>query len=135
MALSSRHVSFSFLSNFIRGSGRASRGLYAGKDIRFGNSVSHSNRKTRRSFKPNVFNKRLWSDILDRWIPFKVSAHALRCIDHAGGLDNYILRNSLKTGDWDSTQAVRARKEMLEALEAKEKESKSDDGHCHTEAS
>ena len=33
---------------------RANRGLYAGKEIQFGNNVSHSERKTRRTWKPNV---------------------------------------------------------------------------------
>lgn len=38
-------------------SGRSRRGLYDGKDIRTGNNVSFSERKTRRKFKPNVFKK------------------------------------------------------------------------------
>lgn len=38
-------------------SGRAERGLYNGKDIRTGNNVSFSERKTKRKFKPNVFKK------------------------------------------------------------------------------
>ena len=35
--------------------------------------------------------KRLYSEILDRMIPIQVTSHALRCIDKAGGLDNYVL--------------------------------------------
>ena len=38
-------------------SGRSQRGLYNGKDIRSGNNVSFSERKTKRKFKPNVFKK------------------------------------------------------------------------------
>ncbi|CAN0016354.1 unnamed protein product, partial [Choristocarpus tenellus] len=55
----------------------------------FGNRISFSNRKTRRTWKPNVQLKRLWSETLERWIKFHVTTHALRCVDHAGGLDRY----------------------------------------------
>mmetsp|Transcript_10033 Transcript_10033/g.13148 ORF Transcript_10033/g.13148 Transcript_10033/m.13148 type:complete len:128 (+) Transcript_10033:21-404(+) len=76
------------------GSKRAAQGLYGGKDIGFGNNVSHSERKTRRSWKPNVQSKKLWSETLDEFVHFRVTTHALRCIDKAGGLDNYLLKNS-----------------------------------------
>ncbi|RVX03314.1 hypothetical protein CK203_019908 [Vitis vinifera] len=47
---------------------------------------------TRRSWKPNVQEKRLFSYILDRHIRVKVTTHALRCIDKAGGIDEYLLK-------------------------------------------
>eukprot|EP00298_Acanthocystis_sp_HF-20_P011648 c1949_g1_i1.p1 GENE.c1949_g1_i1~~c1949_g1_i1.p1 ORF type:complete len:140 (+),score=46.10 c1949_g1_i1:59-478(+) len=71
--------------------GRASRGLYHGRTIGFGNNVSHSERRTRRSWKPNVHSKNLWSDIYQKFLHFNVTTHALRCIDKAGGLDGYLL--------------------------------------------
>ena len=72
--------------------GRAKRGLYHGKTVRFGNSVSEDGgNKTRRKWSPNAKRKRLYSEILDRMIPIQVTSHALRCIDKAGGLDNYVL--------------------------------------------
>jgi hypothetical protein len=43
-------------------------GLYHGKDIRFGNSISHSHTKSKRSWHPNVFKKRLWSFAFDDWV-------------------------------------------------------------------
>lgn len=48
--------------------------------------------RTRRTWKPNVQEKRLFSYILDRHIRVKVTTHALRCIDKAGGIDEYLLK-------------------------------------------
>ncbi|PON73037.1 Ribosomal protein [Parasponia andersonii] len=73
--------------------GRAKRGIFAGRHIRFGNRVSEDGgNKTRRTWKPNVQEKRLFSYILDRHIRVKVTTHALRCIDKAGGIDEYLLK-------------------------------------------
>ncbi|KAJ7958648.1 Ribosomal protein [Quillaja saponaria] len=44
-------------------------------------------RKSRRSWKPNVQEKRLFSYIFNCHIRVKVTTHALRCIDKAGGID------------------------------------------------
>ncbi|KAF8392788.1 hypothetical protein HHK36_021025 [Tetracentron sinense] len=48
--------------------------------------------QTRRNWKPNVQEKRLFSYIIDRHIRVKVTTHALRCIDKAGGIDEYLLK-------------------------------------------
>ncbi|XP_023875293.2 large ribosomal subunit protein bL28m isoform X1 [Quercus suber] len=73
--------------------GRAKRGLYAGRHIQFGNHVSEDGgNKSRRTWKPNVQEKRLFSYVLDRHIRVKVTTHALRCIDKAGGIDEYLLK-------------------------------------------
>lgn len=67
-------------------------GLYGNTRIRFGNSVSEiTETKTRRKWHPNIKSKRLWSHALDRYIRMKVSVRALRTIDKAGGLDEYLL--------------------------------------------
>uniref|UniRef100_A0A803R9E5 Large ribosomal subunit protein bL28m n=1 Tax=Cannabis sativa TaxID=3483 RepID=A0A803R9E5_CANSA len=71
--------------------GRAKRGIFAGRHIRFGNSVSEDG-GNKRTWKPNVQDKRLFSYILDRHIRVKVTTHALRCIDKAGGIDEYLLK-------------------------------------------
>jgi large subunit ribosomal protein L28 len=78
-------------------SNRSRRGLYDGKDIRSGNNVSFSMRATKRTFKPNVFVKRVYSEILDGMIRFHLTASTLRSIDKAGGLDNYLLKNETIT--------------------------------------
>ncbi|XP_075506124.1 uncharacterized protein LOC142543039 [Primulina tabacum] len=73
--------------------GRAHRGIFAHRHIQFGNRVSEDGgNKSRRTWKPNVQEKRLFSYILDRHIRVKVSTHALRCIDKAGGIDEYLLK-------------------------------------------
>ncbi|KAL2933448.1 50S ribosomal protein L28, partial [Bienertia sinuspersici] len=48
--------------------------------------------RSKRSWKPNVQEKRLFSYILDRHIRVHVTTHALRCIDKAGGIDEYLLK-------------------------------------------
>ncbi|XP_062190067.1 large ribosomal subunit protein bL28m-like [Phragmites australis] len=73
--------------------GRAKRGIFAGRHIQFGNKVSEDGgNKSRRTWKPNVQEKRLFSYIHDRHIKVKVTTHALRCIDKAGGIDEYLLK-------------------------------------------
>eukprot|EP00262_Sarcandra_glabra_P016390 TRINITY_DN5329_c0_g2_i2.p1 TRINITY_DN5329_c0_g2~~TRINITY_DN5329_c0_g2_i2.p1 ORF type:complete len:205 (-),score=41.90 TRINITY_DN5329_c0_g2_i2:253-867(-) len=80
--------------------GRAKRGIYAGKHIQFGNQVSEDGgNKSRRTWKPNVQEKRLFSYILDRHIRVKVTTHALRCIDKAGGIDEYLLKTPYQKMD------------------------------------
>ncbi|KAJ9153010.1 hypothetical protein P3X46_026502 [Hevea brasiliensis] len=80
--------------------GRAKRGLFAGRHIQFGNRISEDGgNKSRRTWKPNVQEKRLFSYILDRHIRIKVTTHALRCIDKAGGIDEYLLRTSYQKMD------------------------------------
>lgn len=49
-----------------------------------GNNVSHSNKKTRRRFLPNLHSKRFFVPELDKWVTLKVSAHALRTINKYG---------------------------------------------------
>jgi large subunit ribosomal protein L28 len=72
-------------------SNRSRRGLYDGKDIRSGNNVSFSMKATKRKFKPNVFTKRVYSEILEEMVRFHLTTSTLRSIDKAGGLDNYLL--------------------------------------------
>ena len=55
-----------------------------GKRPMFGNSVSHSNAKTRRKFLPNLKTKRFFIPELDEWIELKVSVSALRTINKKG---------------------------------------------------
>lgn len=63
----------------------------SGKSVQTGNNVSHSNRKTRRRFLPNLHNFSLRSDILDCTVRLRLSANGMRTIEHNLGLDNYLL--------------------------------------------
>ncbi|GAV77883.1 Ribosomal_L28 domain-containing protein [Cephalotus follicularis] len=94
--------------------GRAKRGLFAGRHIRFGNQVSEDGgNKSRRSWKPNVQGKRLFSYILDRHIRVKVTTHALRCIDKAGGIDEYLLKTPYHKMDTEMGLFWKAKIEKL----------------------
>ena len=55
-----------------------------GKKPIVGNSVSHSNIKTKRRFLPNLKKKRLYFAEEDRWVTLKLSADALRTINKNG---------------------------------------------------
>ena len=65
----------------------------SGKKVMTGNNVSHANNKTKRKFLPNLNNVSLVSEKLDLTVRFKVSANALRSVEHAGGLDNFLLKS------------------------------------------
>jgi large subunit ribosomal protein L28 len=62
-----------------------------GKGVMVGHKVSHSNMKTKRRFLPNLLNVTMISDTLGRSVRLKVSANALKTVDHRGGLDSYLL--------------------------------------------
>ncbi len=55
-----------------------------GKRPMSGNSVSHSNRKTRRRFLPNLQTKKFFIPEVDEWVVLKVSTQAIRTIDKLG---------------------------------------------------
>jgi len=63
-----------------------------GKGPLSGHKVSHSNIKTKRRFMPNLRNVTLTSDSLQRKVRVRVSANALRTVDHRGGLDTFLLK-------------------------------------------
>ena len=61
-----------------------------GKTRQIGHRVSHSNRKTKRRFLPNLLNVTLLSDSLGRSVRLRISANALKSVDHRGGLDSFL---------------------------------------------
>ena len=65
-----------------------------GKAVLTGNLVSHSNRKTKRRFLPNLCNVTLQSDTLGRAVRLRISANALRTVEHRGGLDAFLAKAS-----------------------------------------
>ena len=60
--------------------------------VQTGNKVSHSNRKTRTRFLPNLCNVTLISDSLARSVRLRVAAAALRSVEHRGGLDAFLVK-------------------------------------------
>jgi large subunit ribosomal protein L28 len=86
-----------------------------GVNRQIGHKVSHSNIKTKRSFDPNLVNVTLTSDALGRSFKFRVTAAALRTIDHRGGLDAFLL----KAGEDElSARAARIRRDLKKKLAA-----------------
>lgn len=65
-----------------------------GKRALVGHKVSHSNIKSKRRFMVNLRNVTLLSDTLGRRVKVRVSANALKSVDHRGGLDAFLLKAS-----------------------------------------
>ena len=83
-----------------------------GKTIQFGNNVSHSQRKTRRRFNPNIQSVTLQSEILGEKVRMNITVSTLRSIEHNGGLDAYLLSTSnLKL----SEEAISVKKRIKKA--------------------
>jgi large subunit ribosomal protein L28 len=55
-----------------------------GKKAMTGNNVSHSKRRTKRKFYPNLFVKKYYLPEEERWISLKVSAAGIRLISKNG---------------------------------------------------
>lgn len=56
-----------------------------------GNKVSHSNRKTKTRFLPNLQEVSLLSDALGSRVSLRITAATLRSVEHCGGLDGFLL--------------------------------------------
>jgi large subunit ribosomal protein L28 len=63
-----------------------------GKGPLVGNNVSHANNKSKRRFLPNLNDVTLQSESLGRSFKLRVSASALRTVDHRGGLDAFLAK-------------------------------------------
>ncbi|GAA4527535.1 50S ribosomal protein L28 [Chelativorans composti] len=63
-----------------------------GKAVMSGHNVSHANNKTKRRFLPNLCEVTLMSEALGRSFRLRVSAAALRSVEHRGGLDAFLLK-------------------------------------------
>jgi large subunit ribosomal protein L28 len=66
----------------------------SGKGPMSGNLRSHAENKTRRVFNPNLCDVTLISDTLGRSFRLRVCAHALKTVEHRGGLDSFLLSAS-----------------------------------------
>ncbi|MDR0367492.1 MAG: 50S ribosomal protein L28 [Rickettsiales bacterium] len=56
-----------------------------------GHNVSHSERKTKRVFNPNLQDASFFSDILGVRVKFRASARAIKSVEKNGGIDSYLL--------------------------------------------
>ena len=86
-----------------------------GKGVLVGHKVSHSNMKTKRRFLPNLLNVTMISDALGRSVKLRVSANALKSVDHRGGLDAFLA----KAPDAElSAKALKIKRGIAKALAA-----------------
>lgn len=87
------------------------------KGVMYGNNVSHSNRKTRRRFLPNVQNFALQSLILNKTVKLHMTTSGVRTIEHNNGLDDYLIStaNSKLT-----TEALLIKKQILKSQKKRE---------------
>ena len=74
---------------------------------------SHAENKTKRVFRPNLCNVTLISDILKRKVRLKVSAHALRSVEHRGGLDAFLMK---ARADELSPQCQKLKRDIAKAM-------------------
>jgi large subunit ribosomal protein L28 len=86
-----------------------------GKGVMTGNTVSHALNRTRRRFLPNLLNVSLLSDALGRSVKLRISAYALRSVEHRGGIDAFLLKAK---DDELSANALAVKKEVRAALAA-----------------
>ncbi len=86
-----------------------------GKAALVGHRVSHSNIKTKRRFLPNLLNVTLMSEALGRSVRLRISANALKSVDHRGGLDAFLA----KAKDADLAPKVLQIKRAIEKKQAK----------------
>ena len=83
-----------------------------GKGPMTGNNVSHAHNKTRRRFLPNLNDVTLVSEALGKSFKLRISASALRTVDHRGGLDGFLA----KAKDEElSANALKNKKEVAKA--------------------
>ena len=83
-----------------------------GKGPMTGNNVSHANNKTKRRFLPNLNYVTLQSESLGRGFKMRITAAALRSVDHRGGLDAFLL----KAKDSElSDNALKIKKEVVKS--------------------
>ena len=94
----------------------ARRCALTGKGVQTGNNVSHAHNKTRRRFLPNLQPASVMSDALGQTFRMRISVHALRTIEHKGGLDAFLLN----TRDSKlSEEARRLKRRVRKAVEQK----------------
>ncbi|WP_371037500.1 MULTISPECIES: 50S ribosomal protein L28 [unclassified Rhodosalinus] len=87
-----------------------------GKGPMVGNNVSHANNKTKRRFLPNLNDVSLQSEALGRPVKMRISAAALRTVDHRGGIDAYLMK--AREADL-SANALKIKRDVEKALAEK----------------
>lgn len=93
----------------------ARRCEFTGKDAQAGNNVSHANNKTRTRFMPNLCNVSLMSEAMGLTYRFRISAIALKSVEHVGGLDAFLMKARSENL---SVKAEKLKRSITKKLEA-----------------
>lgn len=108
---------YKFLVNCIILVLKMSRSCFiTGKGVLSGNNVSHSNRKTRRRFLPNLKMVSLMSDALGDMIRMRISMRGLRIIESSMGIDSYLMNTPNDKLSVDARMWKRKIKKILDLL-------------------
>jgi large subunit ribosomal protein L28 len=94
----------------------ARRCALTGKGVQTGNNVSHAHNKTRRRFLPNLQIASLLSEALGTSVRMRLSAAAIRTVEHKGGLDAFLLGTR---ADSLSPEILRLKKRVKNAIARK----------------
>ncbi|MBL6933998.1 MAG: 50S ribosomal protein L28 [Alphaproteobacteria bacterium] len=86
-----------------------------GKGVMTGNNVSHAHNRSRRRFLPNLQASSLFSEALDKVVRLRISNHALRTIEHKGGIDAFLVAAK----DADLSEGMRRVKRSIKKALAK----------------
>jgi large subunit ribosomal protein L28 len=86
-----------------------------GKNALVGNKVSHANNKTKTRFMPNLCDVSLMSEAMGLTYRLRVSAIALKSVEHVGGLDNFLMKAG---NDQLSEKALRLKRSVAKKLDA-----------------
>ncbi len=91
-----------------------------GSKVGVGNNVSHSNRHTKRTFRPNLQTKTYISEILGRSVTLTLTARAIRTLDKYNGFDGYMLQvKNVRVREGFSENATKLRNLILKRSTAK----------------
>lgn len=77
-----------------------------------GQRRSHAENKSKRKFRPNLCNVTLMSEVLGRTIRLRVSARALKSVEHRGGLDAYLIKAK---NEQLSADCLRLKRDIIKA--------------------
>ena len=90
-----------------------------GKNALVGNKVSHANNKTKTRFMPNLCDVSLISDAMGLTYRLRISAIALKSVEHCGGLDSFLLKQD---NEKLSDKALKLKRSIAKKVEAQKAE-------------
>ncbi len=96
----------------------ARRCEFTGKGWLSGHNVSHANNKTKTRFLPNLCDVTLISDVLGNSYKFRISAAALKTVEHRGGLDSFLIKAKKDELSLKAQKLKRSISKKLEAAKA-----------------